>query len=54
MIIEDTGLNSIGCYFMNKVATGKTDNAVNAIELSHELGTPNNMAPGMLTCDFSG
>ena len=54
MIIEDTGLNSIGCYFMNKVATGKTDNAVNAIELSQELGTPNNMAPGMLTCDFSG
>lgn len=53
MIIQDVGMNSIGCYYMDKVATGKTDNAVNAIELADELGTPNNAAPGMLTCDFT-
>lgn len=54
MIIQDVGLNSIGCYYMYKVATGKTDNAVNALELAQELGTQDNGAPGMLTCDFTG
>lgn len=54
MIIQDTGLNSIGCYYMYKVAEGKTDHAVNALELAQELGTPGNAAPGMLTCDFTG
>ncbi|CAD6592859.1 MAG: hypothetical protein ASARMPREDX12_006532 [Alectoria sarmentosa] len=53
MIIQDAGMNSIGCYYMDKVATGKTDNAVNAVELAQELGTPGNAAPGMLTCDFT-
>ena len=54
MIIQNTGLNSIGCYYMYKVATGKTDNAVNAIELAQELGAGDNGAKGMLTCDFTG
>lgn len=54
MIIQNTGLGSIGCYYMYKVATGKTDNAVNAVELAQELGTEGNSAPGMLTCDFTG
>lgn len=53
MIIQDTGMNSIGCYFMNAVAEGKTDNAVNDLEKAQELGTPGNSAPGMLTCDFT-
>ncbi len=55
MIIQDTGLNSIGCYFMNKVAEAdKADNAVNDLEKAQELGTEGNSAPGMLTCDFTG
>ena len=54
MIIQNTGLNSIGCYYMYKVATGKTDNAVNALELAQELGAGDNGAKGMLTCDFTG
>ena len=54
MIIQDVGLNSIGCYYMDKVAEAdKTDNAVNALETAQELGTPDNAAPGMLTCDFT-
>lgn len=53
MIIQDTGMNSIGCYYMYKVAEGKTDNAVNALETAQELGSPNNGAPGLLTCDFT-
>ncbi|CAF9939710.1 hypothetical protein IMSHALPRED_001606 [Imshaugia aleurites] len=53
MIIQNTGLNSIGCYYMYKDAE-KADNAVNALELAQELGSPDNGAPGMLTCDFTG
>lgn len=52
-IIENKDWNSIGCYFMNAVAEGKTDNAVNDLEKAQELGTPGNQAPGLLTCDFS-
>ena len=54
MIIQDSGMNSIGCYFMNALASGKTDNAVNDLEKAQELGTSGNSAPGMLTCDFTG
>lgn len=54
MIIQDTGMNNIGCYYMYKVATGKTDNAVNAAEQAQELGAGDNGAKGMLTCDFTG
>ena len=46
-------MNSIGCYYMDKVAEGKTDNAVNALETAQELGTSDNAAPGLLTCDFT-
>ena len=54
LIIQDTGMNSIGCYFLNAVAESKTDNAFNAAEQAQELGTKGNSAPGMLTCDFTG
>ena len=53
LIIQDMGMNSIGCYFMNALASGKTDNAVNDLEKAQELGTQGNSAPGMLTCDFT-
>ena len=53
MIIQDTGLNSIGCYYIKAAEADKTDNAVNALETAQELGSPNNGAPGMLTCDFT-
>lgn len=53
MIIQDLGLNSIGCYYMYKVAEGKTDAAVNALETAQELGSADNDAPGLFTCDFT-
>ena len=54
IIIEDTGMNSIGCYFLNASPDHKLDNAVNDQEKAKELGTQGNSAPGMLTCDFTG
>ena len=54
IIIEDKGMNSIGCYFLNSSPDHKLDNAVNDAERAQELGTQGNSAPGMLTCDFTG
>ena len=54
IIIENSGMNSIGCYFLNASQDHKLDNAVNDLETAQELGTKDNAAPGMLTCDFTG
>lgn len=54
MQINNPTMNNIGCYYMYKVAEAdKTDHAVNDVQKGKELGSPGNMAPGLLTCDFA-